>query len=1056
MKRVLILLSILLAASSAMAQIPFDGLENYCTPPINPEMAPEQNPLITSLNREPYSCTSISFASISEALQIRRDKSSRRLSLDGLWNFEFIRDEQHPSDRIVTTIDVPSTWEAKGFGEQIYCGGGYEFSPVDPPYVPVANNNIGIYRRRFSVPSEWNGQDVLLHFEGVRGAHYVYINGKMAGYNEDGALPSVFCITSLLNEGENEVVVKVLRWSDGSYLEDQDHWRFHGICRSVFLEMRPKVFVRDFFVETRLDDNYKDAVLRVRPVIVSDEERYSRDCRIEAVLYDWDDSQIASLEDDALVYAAEKYQNNYYLGKYLEIPVSAPKLWSAETPNLYKLLLTLTYKGEVVEVRSCAVGFRKIEFKGGELFVNGRREFVKGVNRHEHHQYNGKTVSEEQMIKDITLMKRHNFNSVRTSHYANNPLFYYLCDLYGLYVMDEANVETCGADAELSNNAVWLFSQLERVAGMVIRDKNHPSILFWSLGNESGFGPNHAARAAWVKDYDPTRFIHFEAYLANGGSRQYGYGKDFMLSNRPAVNPKEPASVDLISTMYPSVDDVVALATQPDESRPVVMCEYAHAKGNSVGNFKEYWEAIKTHPRLIGGYIWDWKDQSMVRKDKDGKEYFTALTATNGLVTADQKLKPGILECKRIQQNIDFSLSGETLTLSNLFNYTDLSEFYYVAELISDGIVMESIRYDNISCKALGKTSIQIHFKKKVEGENCLRITAHLKKACLWAPEGYEIAFAEFPLGGESSPAPFLKSKRSGKLTVKETDETIHLSNGFFSIGFDRANGTITEYRYKGKQMILSSPVLNLWRAPLNNDGDYLPRMRRPIVKEWAAAGLDSLEHSLISLSGAIDGDCYVVIAEKRAKAPSKSCYVDYKEKYTVHPDGSMDIDTHLRPVGKEFVSFARTGYILRVDSSFETIDWYGLGPEEAYIDRCDGVKLGQWRQSVEESFVNYVYPQDNGNKHDCRWYSLSGPSFGLGVYNSGGYVDCSAMHYTQENLSRAVNTSELRHIDDIVWKIDSQIYPIGNRSCGPPPLDKYILKAGECDIHFTLFPFKK
>lgn len=1049
---------LILGAVSApiFAQIPFDGQENYCTPPIISSMAPEQNPLITSLSREPYCATSISFPDIREALRLRVEESDRYRSLDGVWNFEFIKDAAHPDDRIETSIEVPSTWEAKGFGEQVYCGGGYEFRPVNPPYVPVGDNNIGVYRRNFTVPSAWEGQDVLLHFKGVRGAHYVYVNGQPAGYNEDGALPSVFNITKFLQPGVNTLEVKVLRWSDGSYLEDQDHWRFHGIYRGVYLEMRPQLYVKDFFVETSLDDDYRNAVLRVRPVIAATEGKYADGCTVAMSLYDWNDKLLGTVEDDAMKYASEKYQHNYYLGKYLEMPVSAPKLWSAETPDLYKLVITLSWNSGVVEMRSCPVGFRKVEFKGGELYVNGHREFIKGVNKHEHHPYDGKTVSEEQMIRDITLMKQHNFNSVRTSHYPNDPLFYHLCNIYGLYVMDEANVETCGADAELSNNPVWLFSQLERVAGMVMRDKNNPCILFWSLGNESGYGPNHSARAAWVKDYDPTRFIHFEAYLANGGSKQYGYGKDFMLENRPAVNPREPAMVDMISSMYPSVDDVIGLATQDFESRPVVMCEYAHAKGNSVGNFKEYWDAIKKYPRLIGGFIWDWKDQSMIRKSSDGKEYFTALTATNGLITADQRVKPGILECKRIQQNIGFGYDGGTVTLSNDYIYTDLSEFYFIAELMDDGKVLQSLRFDGVSCAPGERTSFAPVFTARAKGESCVRVSAHLKQEKLWAPQGFEVAFGEFLTGGSPSPAPFLRGRKAGKLEVAEDNGRIVVSGRLFKVAFDKATGCLLSLDYAGGRLLDSAPQLNLWRAPLNNDGDYLPRMRRPIVKQWAAAGLDSLVNETKSVSYGMQDGVFIVTSVKIAKAPSKSCRIEYNERYSVHPDGSIDIDADLHPVGEEFVSFARTGYILRMGKEYSNVEWYGLGPEESYIDRCDGVKLGVYRQSVDEGFTDYVYPQENGNKHNCRWYSLSGSKYGMGVFNARGYVDCSTMHYTQENLSRAVNTSELERIEDVVWKIDNRIYPIGNRSCGPPPLDKYILRAEDCSIHFTLVPFKK
>ena len=1068
MKYYLTAASAILFYSLSSAQVPFDGQDNYYTPPLGYGENVYENPLVTSIAREPYSATSISFPTVEQALKIRVETSDRYLSLDGEWDFffseEWIEDDlpEMLSDKQWDRIEVPSTWEALGYGEQVYCGGGYEFSPVAPPFVPRKNNNVGYYRRTFTLPDGWRQFAVLLHFKGVRGAHFVFINGKNIGYNEDGALPSVFDISDFLRPGENEIIVKVLRWSDGSYLEDQDHWRFHGIYRGVYLETRPGIFFRDFAVETVLDDNYKDAVLKIRPVIASDKKTDAAEYEIRAFLHDREGNVVAEFSDNAFKYASEKYQYNYFLGKNIEMPVSSPSLWSAETPNLYTLVLGL-YEGEkLVEARSCAAGFRRVEFApDGRLLVNGREEHIKGVNKHEHNPWTGKTVTEEQMRKDIELMKQHNFNSVRTSHYPNDPLFYLLCDYYGLYVMDEANVETCGADAELSNNPVWLFSQLERVSGMVQRDKNHPSIIFWSLGNESGYGPNHSARAAWVKDTDPTRFIHFEAYLANGGSKQYGYGKDFMLTNRPKYNPKEPSQVDMISTMYPSVDDVIALATQDFEDRPVVMCEYAHAKGNSVGNFREYWDAIKKYPRLIGGYIWDWKDQSMARMDRNGNEYFTALTATNGLLWADQKPKPSILECKNIQQYINFGFDSEdnTLSIYNEYNYLNLDGFSFSWRLLADGYEIASGDLKQFSCGPGDTVKTVLPLPEIPSKDVWLQVSARLRDAVSWADAGFEVAFEEFCLNEAAVTPPFvnMRKKTGGTVILTEYEGVIRVSGKDFVIIFDGKTGDMLSWTYSGKELLAESgsPELNLWRAPLNNDGDYLPKMRRPIVKEWAAAGLDSLVRTTIGIRSRMKNGKAEITVARRAQSLSRDCYVGYVETYDIAPSGEIELSCSLTPVGEEFASFPRVGYMLTVDRSFDRIGWYGYGPEEAYIDRHDGVLTGIYDSTVDEAFVNYVYPQDNGNKHSCRWFRIEGKHVGIGVFSPDGKFDSSVMHYTQENLSRAVDVSELKRIDDVVWKVDKAIYPIGNRSCGPPPLEKYILHAAPCTMRFTFVPYR-
>ena len=1057
LRRPLTMASVFISAM-LYAQIPFDGQENYVTAPLNWGRKEFQNPLVNSVSCEPYAATSVSFPDGRSALQIRREKSDRYMSLNGEWSFSFYRDLDSVEPSYSGSIMVPSTWEAEGHGEQIYCGGGYEFRPVQPPFVPVSDNNVGVYLTEFSVPEAWEGMEPLVHFEGIRGAHYIYLNGKKIAYNEDGSLPTVVSLDGHLVPGKNELMVKVLRWSDGSYLEDQDHWRFHGIYRNVYLECRPRIYIRDFFVETVMSSDYLSGELRIRPDFASSVVKDVSGYALSAELFLWSDDKVAETEDEIYRYASEKYQGNYHLGKYLSIRIDRPLLWSAETPQLYKLVLTLKHGDEVLESRSCAVGFRDICFKEGELYVNGRRELVRGVNRHEHSPWNGKTVTEDEMIRDIVLMKQHNFNSVRTSHYPNCPLFYHLCDLYGLYVMDEANVETCGADAELSNNPIWLHSQLERVAGMVKRDKNHPSVLFWSLGNESGYGPNHSARAAWVKDYDPSRFIHFEAYLANGGSKQYGYGIDFMKTNRPAVNPKEPVAVDMVSTMYPSVDGIIELATQDFEDRPVIMCEYAHAKGNSVGNFREYWDAIRKYPRLIGGYIWDWKDQSMVRKDEDGKEYFTALTATNGLLWADQRPKPAILECKKVQQYIRFSYNQDSasLTMDNEYNYRDLSGFTYSWRLLADGREIQKGSFSVPSCPPGESFVYKMPELKDADAEMVLQVSAGMLNDELWAEKGFEVAHEEFVLKEHLSVPPFVgKSLLRMDVSVEESDDKYIVCSKDFRVVFDKRCGEIISWRYKGKEILVTGPRLNLWRAPLNNDGDYLPRQRRPIVKEWTAAGLDSLVHELVAFAPQIkNGGTVAVSMKKVAKSPSKECYISYTENYEIYADGRIALSTSLVPVGEAFRTFPRVGYMMTVDGSFENMEWYGYGPEESYVDRHEGVRLGVYGETVSESFVNYVYPQDNGNKHQCRWMSLSSGRAGIGVHSESGCLDVSAMHYTQENLTLAVDESGLVRIDDILWKIDKEVYPIGNRSCGPMPLEKYILNAGEKTIDFILTPY--
>jgi beta-galactosidase len=744
----------------------------------------------------------------------------------------------------------------------------------------------------------------------------------------------------------------------------------------------------------------------------------------------------------------------------MEADVKTPALWSSETPNLYILTLTLKNdKGEVLEARSNRTGFRKVEFKNSELYVNGKREYIYGVNRHEHNAWEGKTIPYETMVQDVKLMKQYGFNSVRTSHYPDCPEFYDLCDEYGIYVMDEANVETCGADAELSNNEVWLFAQLERVTGMVKRDKNHPSVIFWSLGNESGVGYNNAARAAWVKDYDPTRLLHFEAYLHNGGSRQYGYGLDFMLTNRPAVNPPEPPAVDVVSTMYPSVEGIIRLATQENENRPVLMCEYAHAKGNALGNHQEYWDAVKKYPRLIGGYIWDWADQSLARKDSlTGKEYLAAPTGTNGVVSADRKVRPAMYECKKIYQHIafDYNAGSKELTIKNEYNYLPLSTFNFSWSLKENGTTVDSGKFPDVQVQPGSSEKIKISPNiTDLKGEVILEVNAHLKESTRWAAKDFEIAWEQFILQKNPIPSPVIPIdiEKETPLTIKQTSNETIISNNTFKIVFNKQSGLIQQWESAGKELLERGPQLNVWRAPTNNDGGYRPQAYHA-AKQWVDAGLDSLQHKLKSFNTVKRKDASVVVTTNlRAQKKGNPASIDYTTTYTIMPSGKVQIDTDIKPVGETLISFARIGYSLIVKKGFEQFSWYGYGPYDTYNDRHSGARIGMFTGTVDEQFTHYAYPQENGNKYRCSWASLT-DNQDMGLVAEGmPTIESSAMHYSLDNLSEAMDESQLKYTDNIIWNIDCKTYPIGNRSCGPPPLDKYLLLAQPVSFSFTITP---
>jgi len=623
--------------------------------------------------------------------------------------------------------------------------------------------------------------------------------------------------------------------------------------------------------------------------------------------------------------------------------------------------------------------------------------------------------------------------------------------------MDEANVETCGADAELSNNEMWLFAQIERVAGMVKRDINHPSVIFWSLGNESGVGYNNAARAEWVKDYDPTRPIHFEAYLHNGGSRQYGYGLDFMKTNRPAVNPPEPPTVDMVSTMYPSVEGIIKLATQETEIRPVLMCEYAHAKGNALGNHKEYWDAVKKYPRLIGGYIWDWVDQSIIQKDSlTGKEYFSSMNGTNGLIFADRKVKPALYECKKIYQQINFEYSNNELLIRNEYNYLPLSSFDFSWKLMDNGKIIKEGKLNGIDALPgyVSKAKIDANYSGQ-EGEIALEVNAYLKESAVWAPEGFEIAWEQFILQEADILQNVNTSGNSNKLNIQKKGNEIRIYNDNLDLTFNSKTGLIQNWIVAGKEFLEKGPQLNLWRAPTHNDGGYRPE-ENEISRQWVEAGLDNLEHNLKSFKQTKSKDGSIIItASHRAQKNGNRAYIDYTTKYTISPTGKVLIDTDLHPYGN-IVSFPRIGYTMTVKKGNENFSWYGYGPFDSYNDRHSGARLGIFSGSVDDQFTHHAYPQENGNKYRCLWASLSDEN-GSGLIADGKpYIESSVMHYSLDNLSEAVNESQLKYTDNITWNIDYKTYPIGNRSCGPPPMDKYVLSAEPVSFSFCISPVLK
>ncbi|MBL7154499.1 MAG: DUF4981 domain-containing protein, partial [Phycisphaerae bacterium] len=743
-----------------------------------------ENPEVVGINKEPGHCTLVPYADVRSALEAKREASPFYKSLDGKWKFNWVG---KPGDRPVDfyktdyndadwmEIPVPSNWQMHGYGRPIYLNMRHPF-PANPPHIPHDYNPVGSYRRRFAIPADWDGREVFIHFDGVKSAFYLWVNGQKVGYSQGSMTPAEFNITKHLQAGQNTLTAEVYRWSDGSYIEDQDMWRLSGIYRSVYLFSTPKVHIKDFFVRCGLDEEYKDGTIKIRPKLVSFTSQDLKGWTVQAQLYDDQERPVLDkpLSKDVLGIINEKYpQRDNVKFALMEGKVAEPKKWSDEFPNLYTLVLTLkNAKGDVVETESCRVGFRTVEIKDGRLLVNGRSVKLFGVNRHEHDPDHGRAIPVSRMIQDIKLLKQNNINAVRTSHYPDSPVWYDLCDQYGIYLIDEANLESHALKGYLANHATWHTAFVDRAIRMVERDKNHPSVIFWSLGNETGCGPNHAAMAAWIKEYDPTRPIHYEG--AAGKPKDYWY-------------------VDMISRMYARIPQIIRLATDPVDNRPMVLCEYAHAMGNSVGNLKEYWDAIRSHKRLIGGFIWDWADQGLRKLSADGKQFWAyggdfgdnpndGNFCCNGLVQPDRKPNPSLHEVKKIYQRIWVepvdAVAGK-IRIRNEYDFADLGFVDIQWELTGNGRVLQKGKLDKLPLAPDAEQEINIPLEKpqlEAGAEYWLKVSFALAENSSWAKGGHVVAWDQFQVPFDVPASTPIDAAKMVPLELDESDEAITVS----------------------------------------------------------------------------------------------------------------------------------------------------------------------------------------------------------------------------------------------------------------------------------------
>jgi beta-galactosidase len=1023
-------------------------------------------PELTGMHRLPARATRYTWPDAESALTAERGRSPWFESLDGRWDFcLFSSPEDLPSEADWDTIswdsiDVPGNWtrqkdrQGRLWDIPHYTNVQMPF-PHRPPEVP-RKNPTGLYRRRFSPPEGWSGRRTVVHFGGVESAFLVYCNRRFVGMSKDSRLPAEFDIGPYLEPGENELCALVVRWSDGSFLEDQDHWWMAGIHREVYLYSVGTSSIRDIFVRAVPDRECRDALFEADIHLELLEGGAAPTVELQLL-----NEAGANIFPEALTSGVPADFRAAGHCVRFSTTVRRPRLWSGEDPRLYRCLVVLrSGDGEIIEATVLQVGFRRVEIGDRELRINGRAVLIRGVNRHDHHPLYGKSVPEETMREDIRLLKQNNINAVRTSHYPNDPRWYDLCDQYGIYLVDEANIESHCYYDQLCRDPRWAAAFLDRGKRMVERDKNHPSIISWSLGNESGYGPNHDLLAGWIRRYDPGRVLHYEGAVR----REWGQGENDYSRGHHAT--------DIVCPMYPPVQDLVDWSRDfQNDYRPFIMCEYSHAMGNSNGSLKEYWEAIYALPGVQGGFIWDWVDQGLSETDEDGREYFTyggdygdepndRNFCINGLVWPDRRPHPALEEFKKLVQPImveALDLSRGQFRIRNMQDFTDASVFRGEWELLADGVPCASGKLPRLSAEPGGSRDLRFEYRRGPVPpcrELHLTLKFRLEKDTPWAEAGHLAAWEQFPLTPAGAPLPAASGRVPapvpGALVPAEDADGYTVRGEFLSFGVPKEEGGISGFKWKGLELFSRGPRLNLFRGPTDNDGirGWTGQEEKPLGR-WLAAGLDRRTPRVSGLEVRRAGAAVDLGWRETLELEDGRRGVELLQRLRAEPNGTLAAD--LTFTVAEGLDLPRLGVVFRVPTLFEELEWFGRGPDESYIDRKEGCPVGRYRSTVREQYVPYILPQEHGNKTDVRWISLSdGRGRGMRV-ECEGLMEASASRFTPGDLFAAAHTNELNPRDEIFLFIDVMQRGLGTASCGPDTLERYRIAAGVYRLRLIL-----
>ena len=1008
---------------------------------------PWQNPQINEMNREPMHAHFTPFTNEANALKQRalpadvrfdvNPATERRITLDGTWKFLFSKnndlcpkDFHKPgfSTRKWSKIEVPGSWELQGFDAPIYTDTRYPFPP-NPPYVPTDYNPVGAYIREFTVPASWEGMDIFLNFQGVESAYYVWVNGELAGYAEDSRLPSHFNITHLLKKGNNKLAVKVFRYSDGSYLEGQDYWKYSGIERSVYLYARPQSRVKDFRMTAELINNYKDGELKLDVFLHRPKAGETVEIKVmdkDKVIYDRKKSITSAT--DTLFTQQQVFPN--------------ARAWNADTYTL--VVSTFDAQGKPLESFTHLFGFRTVEMMNGMQMINGQAVLFKGVNRHEHDPHKGRTITVGSMIHDIQLMKQFNLNGVRNCHYPNNYAWYELCTEFGLYMVDEANIESHGMmfhkDETLANYPDWEVPFMQRMSRMIARDRNYSAIVTWSMGNESGYGKHFETLYDYTKKIDPTRPVQYE-----GG----GY------------NSKS----DIYCPMYARIWRLRQHVNQRD-ARPMILCEYAHAMGNSVGNFQDYWDLIYKYDQLQGGFIWDWVDQTFAIKDENqrniwafgGDMGFVGVVndsnfCANGLIAADRTPHPHIYEVKKVLQYIHFeplAFTPNKIKVTNWHDFIGLEGYTLRWAVECDGKTVQNGEMDFPKIAPKNSANIELPLKAlPADGkEYFLTLRAFTKHEAPLVPKGHEVAIEQWEL--PSAPSAKTVQPVEGTLTVDRNNETLTVKGNNFQVAFSTRNGEMTELNYNGKNLIKEGLQPNFWRPLTDND---IPNGHLIRCGTWRNAGRDA---KLQNIEVAEAGQTATVTATYRMEEQD----ADLQTLYKITPDGKVQVTMHFTPGKKPLSEMPRLGMRMILPAEYEMMTWLGRGPQETYADRKTGALIGLYNATVWEQFHPYVRAQETANHCDVRWVALRNAT-GEGLLVVGEEpLSVSAWNFPMEDIEYRPSQMERRHggsiqKKDMVWlNIDHKQMGVGgDNTWGAQVHPEYTITPHEWKYSFTLAP---